>query len=349
MDSEVFRTVSAIVPVYNGSDTLTRCLESLQRQGPVLKEIIVIDDGSLDASLDILRSFAEKDPRFIAVQHEQNQGLARTLNDGIARATGDAVLLIQQDCELAADDWIDRALVFLLVNPRTVVAGTPVYPFQEMNSVEVAFGLLRDTFFVAPAEVERLAFSEFKCDLLPAQTLRANRFDTKFRISGEDQVLSTELSRLGFSILRFRELGYVQRFGKGVSFSHQLRKELTYAKTEAGILLRTSFRIAPLSLESSTSRRRLLNRASSFLSATGLMSCLLLLAAGVNLFVLVVPLLLVVARIGTVAARWFALRRTARLAVRSLVWTMAVAPLTDVVYLIGLLAGFVRYVTADAV
>lgn len=340
---------SAIVPVYNGSDTLARCLESLRRQGHALKEIIVIDDGSRDGSLDLLRSFAEKDPRFIVVHHEQNQGLARTLNDGIARVTGDAVLIMHQDCELVADDWIDRALGFLRGNPRAVVAGTPVYPFQEMNSVELAFGLLRDTFFVAPVEVERLAFSEFKCDLLPQSVLEVIPFDTRFRISGEDQALSMDIARAGYTILRYQDLRYAQRFGKGASLLHQLRKEATYARTEAGVLLRTSFRVASQSRGSSTSSRRLTNRASSLLVVVAVVLAAILFVLGANGLLYVVTVVLVLPRIGLVVSRWTSFSHSDAVRARSLACALAVMAVADLTYGLALVEGSLAYAVARRV
>ena len=347
LEGESFRTATAVVPVFNGAGTLQRCLSSLRLQNATLKEVLVIEDGSRDGSAEIARSFVREDPRFVIVQHAVNQGLARTLNEGIGRATGDAILILHQDCELVREDWVERGLELLGDHPRISVCGFPEYAFDELTSTEIAFGTIRDTFFTPDVAVDRLGFSEFKCDLMPGRLARAIRFDVKFRISGEDQVLSAELSESGAAILRFRQLRYVQRFGNGSSFLHQLRKEMTYAITEAGVLLRTSFRIARLSLESRSSSRRLLNRASSSLSAIGLVSCLLLLAAGANWLILVLPLFLVAARVESTAMRWLALRRTVRLRVQSLALSLALVPLTDVVYMIGFLAGFVRYATAD--
>jgi glycosyltransferase involved in cell wall biosynthesis len=214
-----------VVPVFNGAETLGQTLGSLTAQGEDLKEIIVVDDGSADGSQSIAETFARRDARVMMVRHGENQVLARTLNDGIARASGEAVLIIQQDCELLNGDWVSRGLGLLRENQPCCVSANPAYPFREMTPVDIAFGLLRDHFTPMEGEKEQLGFSEFKCDLIPRAALGDAPFDTRFRISGEDQVLSEKLWGAGYPILRFRGLTYVQRSGGTSSLGSQLRKE----------------------------------------------------------------------------------------------------------------------------
>lgn len=59
--------VSIIVPIYNVEKYLVECLESICHQTLADIEIICIDDGSTDGSVEILRSYAEQDPRIIPV------------------------------------------------------------------------------------------------------------------------------------------------------------------------------------------------------------------------------------------------------------------------------------------
>lgn len=340
------QTASAVVPVFNGSRTLARCLDSLARQGPSLTEVHVIDDASADASSQVAEDVARRDARFRCVRHPQNEGLARTLNEGIARSTGDAILIIQQDCELPSGEWVDRGLEILRRDGRVCASGSPAYPVAEMTLAERAFGLLRDTFYVPREEAEDIGFSEFKCDLVPRGAFDRVRFDTQFRVAGEDQVLSEALARDGYRIVRYRALGYTQRFGDDDSAAKQLAKETRHGKTEAGILLRTGFRITSQSAGSYSSRRRLVNRAFYVVGAVGIVGLVALLGAvGLGLAALF-PVLLLVGRAGLVIARWGGFRRSPGLTVGTLLGALALMPLADLAYAAALGAGFTAYFAA---
>jgi len=346
---EAFRTATAIVPVFNGCETLAQCLESLHRQGEGLTEIIAIDDSSWDVSPKILREFAAKDSRFNLVRHDRNQGLSRTLNEGLARATGDAVLIIQQDCELLGSDWVQRGLAFLGEHQTCSVSGSPEYSFRDMSHVDVAFGMLRDTFFKAESNVEELAFSEFKCDLVPRGAMLQVSFDTRFRISGEDQIASANLRSLGHRILRFRELEYVQRSGNTSSVIRQLRKEMVYGKTESGILLTTSLRIAFESSGSATSRRRLVNRGSAVLSASAFLAFLALVLLSANPLLWLLPLPIVMSRGVLVASRRQRVHQSARLPNAALAQALLIMPVADLLYSASFLSGFLAFAVAERV
>lgn len=96
--------VSIIIPVYNAENYLERCLNSALSQTYSNIEVICINDGSKDGSLDILRSFERKDHR-IKVIDKKNGGVSAARNDGIEASCGDYLLFID------ADDWIDLKTV----------------------------------------------------------------------------------------------------------------------------------------------------------------------------------------------------------------------------------------------
>lgn len=79
--------ISIIVPVYNAQNYLPRCVQSLLAQTFSQIEIILIDDGSTDSSLDICRQLASTDPR-ITVYHQANMGVSAARNQGLLLASG---------------------------------------------------------------------------------------------------------------------------------------------------------------------------------------------------------------------------------------------------------------------
>ncbi len=88
--------VSVIIPVYNAEPYIRQCLESVQNQTLQDIEIICVDDGSTDQSLEILREFEKKDPRIqVFCQKNLFAGVAR--NTGIAAATGEYLAFLDSD------------------------------------------------------------------------------------------------------------------------------------------------------------------------------------------------------------------------------------------------------------
>ena len=100
--------VSIIVPVYNAEKTISRCIDSILGQEFHDFELILVDDGSTDASPNILESYATKDGRIHAI-HKQNAGVSNARNTGLDHARGHYVQFLD------ADDWITPDATKLLV------------------------------------------------------------------------------------------------------------------------------------------------------------------------------------------------------------------------------------------
>lgn len=93
--------VSAIIPVYNSEQFLEECIESLRNQTLKEIEMIFINDGSTDNSLEILNKYEKIDSR-IKVINQNNSGPSVARNIGIEVATGEYISFID------SDDWIDK-------------------------------------------------------------------------------------------------------------------------------------------------------------------------------------------------------------------------------------------------
>ena len=100
MDKNGLNKVSVIVPVYNTSKYLTQCLDSLINQTLRDIEIVCLNDGSTDKSLDILNEYAQDDDR-IKVYSQPNAGLSATRNNALNYVTGDYLMYLD------SDDWLD--------------------------------------------------------------------------------------------------------------------------------------------------------------------------------------------------------------------------------------------------
>lgn len=92
--------ISVIVPVYNVENYIDKCVQSLTGQTFSSLEIILVDDGSGDASGKLCDEFARRYPNVMAV-HKENGGLASARNEGMKYARGEYVAFVD------SDDWVD--------------------------------------------------------------------------------------------------------------------------------------------------------------------------------------------------------------------------------------------------
>ncbi|WP_068921269.1 bifunctional glycosyltransferase/CDP-glycerol:glycerophosphate glycerophosphotransferase [Planobispora rosea] len=88
--------ISVIVPIYNVEPYLTACLESLAAQTWRDVEVVMVDDGSPDASAEIAQRYAADDPRFLLLR-QPNRGLGAARNAGLRRAGGEFVAFLDSD------------------------------------------------------------------------------------------------------------------------------------------------------------------------------------------------------------------------------------------------------------
>ena len=94
--------ISVVVPVFNVEDYLCACIESIINQSFRDLEIILVNDGSTDSSLDICNTFSARDQR-ITVINQKNTGLSGARNSGIKAARGEYILFVDSDDFVAAN------------------------------------------------------------------------------------------------------------------------------------------------------------------------------------------------------------------------------------------------------
>ena len=93
------REVSIVIPNYNGKHFLENCLKSVFEQTIKDQEVIVVDNGSTDGSLEYL----ETCPGVRVLALDKNYGFCRAVNEGIKAAESDYVILLNNDTEVDKD------------------------------------------------------------------------------------------------------------------------------------------------------------------------------------------------------------------------------------------------------
>lgn len=139
--------ISIVVPVFNGESTLDRCVSSVLSQDYCNFELILVDDGSADGSLDMCESYGDGRIRVI---HKENGGVSSARNVGISAASGDYILFL--DCDDALNVGALRRVAEIAEGGYDLIAcslsvirqdgGEPFFGFRRDVSTDNVFEML---------------------------------------------------------------------------------------------------------------------------------------------------------------------------------------------------------------
>ena len=151
-------TLSVVVPNYNHSQCLPICLRALLSQSVPAKEIIVIDDGSTDNSVEVIEEFARQNPTIRPFRNDKNRGVNYTCNRGLDLATGDYVFVPAADDEVLPG-FFEKALNLLADHPKAGIAAS-ITEMRDMStnvSWYLGSGISDRPRYISPAEMVQLA------------------------------------------------------------------------------------------------------------------------------------------------------------------------------------------------
>lgn len=209
------QTVSVILPVYNAGSYLRESLESVFSQTLQPLEIIAINDGSTDNSLEILTEFGSQ----LRIVSRENQGISATLNEAIALAKGE--LIAFQDAD---DIWVlnkvEKQLEFLSTNPKKDACFGMIQQFISPELPEE----IKKTIF-CPDEIQR-GILKITLMIRRAALDKVGLFDKKIH-RGDFIDWFARAEELGISYEVLPELlAYRRLHRSGLSNQHQHEKDL---------------------------------------------------------------------------------------------------------------------------
>lgn len=125
--------VSITMPAYNAGSFIQETINSVLQQTYSKWELIIVDDGSSDNTLDILNTY--EDPRIKIFKHEQNSGVVATRNTALKHAQGTYIAILDSD-----DVWIDTAKLekqvsFMEKHPQHGIVGTNITHIDEKGEL----------------------------------------------------------------------------------------------------------------------------------------------------------------------------------------------------------------------
>jgi len=173
--------LSIVIPVYNEKDTLEEIFRLVQ-ESPYDKEIIAVDDASIDGSRDILARLADKYDNVRAFYHERNQGKGGALRTGFAQVTGDVVIIQDADLEYRPVDYpallapIEENVADVVFGSR-MIGGRPhrvLFFWHYMgNKVVTTLSNMFTNLNLSDMEV---GYKVFKAEVINRIAIKSNRF-----------------------------------------------------------------------------------------------------------------------------------------------------------------------------
>ena len=136
------KKISVIIPIYNSSQTLERTINSVITQTYKNLEIILVNDGSTDDSIEICKKYAEKDNRIIIVNQE-NKGVGEARNHGIDISTGDFISFVDSDDTMDENFYKELIATQIVTNADIVESGAKVvlgkdneiFPYEKKDKI----------------------------------------------------------------------------------------------------------------------------------------------------------------------------------------------------------------------
>jgi glycosyltransferase involved in cell wall biosynthesis len=187
------RVISIVVPCYNESKTLetiiTRVL--VADVSGLEREIVIVDDGSQDDSVNIAKALAERHPNIRVLEHKTNQGKGAALRTGFEAATGEIILVQDADLEYSPSDY-PRLLAPILDDRADVVYGSRFRSGSEMrvlffwhnvgNSLLTLFSNMMTNLNLTDMET---CYKVFRREVIQAVTIQEDRFGFEVEITAK--------------------------------------------------------------------------------------------------------------------------------------------------------------------
>lgn len=130
------KLVSVLMPAYNAEKYIAQAIESILGQTFDDFEFIILNDCSKDRTEEIILSY--NDPRIVYLKNEQNLGVAVTLNNGLAAATGKYIARMDAD-DISLPERLEKQVAHLEANEDIAVLGTNVELFNENGTISTGW------------------------------------------------------------------------------------------------------------------------------------------------------------------------------------------------------------------
>jgi len=225
---------TVIVPVCNAETTIHLALNSLLRQKYCFDELIIINDGSIDKSIDIAKKILANTHRKNAfkirfIDHEISLGLAASYNEAINYASSELVVILHADMELLPNSLEMLVSPFLnKINDVVATTNVTIYPFEIWNK----YNFWEKAFFArfVGKKINGIVTGQFNCFSKMALIKIGLYDDLHFKTAGEDGNLAYRLKKIGKIIDSSAEVIHVHKYDQKFSYLDIVKKHIQYSE-----------------------------------------------------------------------------------------------------------------------
>lgn len=226
--------VSVVVCAYNAERTMDSCLASLEKLNYPNYEVIVVNDGSKDRTLEIAQRYD-----YTRIISQENKGLSVARNVGIAAASGNIVAFTDSDC-VADPDWLIYLVEKFISSDLSAVGGPNLSPPEE--------SLVPSCVAVSPGKPTHVLLSDEVAEHIAGCNMAFRRealeeiggFDPIFHAAGDDVDLCWRLQDQGYTI-GFSPAAIVWHFRRNTVAAY-LKQQEGYGKAEALLYFKHPYR-----------------------------------------------------------------------------------------------------------
>jgi GT2 family glycosyltransferase len=226
--------MSVIVCAYNAERTMDQCLISLKNLNYPNYEVIVVNDGSTDRTLEIAQSYD-----FVRLISHENKGLSAARNTGISAATGEIIAFTDSDC-MADPDWLHYLVAKFLSSGLSAIGGPNLPPPDD--------SLVASCVAVSPGAPTHVLLDDEVAEHIPGCNMAFRRdaleaiggFDPLFRAAGDDVDICWRLQNKGYTI-GFSPAAVVWHFRRNTVRDY-VKQQMGYGKAEALLYFKHPYR-----------------------------------------------------------------------------------------------------------
>ena len=219
--------------VYNQAYCLHKCMRSIQNQSLKNIEIIVVDDCSLDNSVELIKEYQKEDPRIILIEHDANMGMIKTRSDGMRMAKGLYVTTVDGDDAFIHKDILKNSLyiaqkgnIDVVEFPKRFFSGQnfyeTIYHFPNLNLNYIVHQPELRTKFTFNKKQKNFIYTNkqiigklIKNELYKKALEYAGKEYTEDYINhNEDTIIVISILHLANSYYLMKEVGYVYFIGQ---------------------------------------------------------------------------------------------------------------------------------------